>query len=90
MANALILLGNCVEVPELDATVPTWVDDAPYPDLVPIEAAMVSLPRPVDQREEINETLNARADGLRARADALRRPVIDKNAKDRMSEGVSP
>jgi hypothetical protein len=84
----LLLLGNCTDVPDLGAAVPGWVDDAPYPDLLPLGTALTPLPRPAEAAETINADLAARTARLQERARALQAPVVDDATRRRMDAGI--
>ncbi|SLN74372.1 hypothetical protein ROJ8625_04048 [Roseivivax jejudonensis] len=84
-AGALLLAG-CATFPEIDAAESADVATAPYPDLVPIGTLLAQQPPRATPALEAEVT--ARADALRARADALRGPVIDAPTRDRLSRGV--
>ncbi len=86
----LVGLGACVDAPELDRAVPGWVDDAPYPELIPLGPDILTAVPPEDQSQEIGDRLTARADGLKTRAGRLQAaPVLDEETRKRMAEGVS-
>lgn len=82
------LLTACSEIPELDAAVPDWVDDASYPDLVPLDRALAKAPLPRAQSAEIEEEVANRAAQLKARAERLNTPVVDEQTRNRMEAGV--
>jgi hypothetical protein len=86
---ALMVLAGCVEVPELDRAVPAWVDDAPYPDLVPIGPDITQRIPPDERASEIGDDLSARRDRLLRLARALNTPVIDDATRTRMDGGVA-
>ena len=73
---ALAPLAGCATFPELEASVRPGVRSASYPDLVPLEV----LEAQIDEDRigaGTQETLEARADRLRARAARLRRRNLD-------------
>jgi hypothetical protein len=75
---ALLMIAACAQFPDLDSRTSRASMNAPYPDLVPMDALLASLPA-MDRGEVITRGLQGRAAGLRARAAALRgRPVIDR------------
>lgn len=85
---AIVLLAGCADVPELDAQIPDAYLTAPYPDLVPLDLALVALPPPQQAAERLETSLQGRREALRARARALQTPVIDQATRDRMAAGV--
>jgi len=85
----LSLLGACIQVPELDDAVPDWVEQADYPDLIPLDGLMSETP-PEQQAARLEDSLTARSDGLKSRAKTLQRPVIDDETRARMQAGVHP
>ena len=83
-----LVVTNCAEVPDLEASVPDWVADAPYPDLISVDNAVTSLPPPEAVNAEITEDIATRAARLRDKARQLQTPVVDEAARGRMAEGV--
>ncbi len=82
----LSLLAACADpYPRADLT--AMDKAAPYPDLVPAETIRAGVPE-VRTTPEAQADLDARAERLRARASALRRPAIDGEARTRMQAGV--
>lgn len=85
----LILAGvaGCAQFPELDSALTDRARQAPYPELLPVETlkARVDAPR---ISETAAEDMAARVAGLKARAAALRRTVIDGATRARMQDGV--
>ncbi len=80
-------LAACAEFPEVDAALAAGEASAEYPALLPFEQLLdAEEPR---LTEEDDDVLLARAAALRGRADALRRPVIDRNTRFRMDRGVT-
>ena len=66
-----LTLCACIDIPEVDGTVLPEFEDAPYPDLVPLDPLLArAIPLGVDT-EETTLTLEARVAMLRARARAL-------------------
>ena len=91
MWRAAIILGflvtACAEFPEVDAALAAGDPDAGYPDLLPFE--QLAPDQDTSLSETDDEALLARAAGLRNRADGLRGPVIDRDTRDRMDDGVT-
>lgn len=83
---SLALLAACADpYPRADLSA---VDKAaPYPELIPAEAVRARVPE-ARATPETQSALDARAERLRARAAALRRPVIDDAARERMQDGM--
>lgn len=80
-------LAACAEFPEVDAALAQGDPAAEYPELLPFEVLLASdEPRVL---ESDDAALRARAEALRNRADGLRRPVIDRQTRDRMADGVT-
>jgi hypothetical protein len=83
----LSLLAACADpYPRTDLS--TMDKAAPYPELVPAETIRARVPE-VRTTPEAQADLDARAERLRARAAALRRPAIDGETRTRMQAGVS-
>ena len=88
-ASALLLAGAaCTQVPELDASIPDNLRNAPYPKLVQLDETLFAVPRPQAQSAEIEKSLAGRRDRLQSRARALNTPVVDPAARKRMQSGV--
>lgn len=74
---ALTLTG-CTQFPELDATIPAGVKDAPFPALVPLPPLLAQNSAVTADPVATTQGLQARVASLRARAQRLQnRPVID-------------
>jgi len=63
----------CSRVPQLEDRLPADLRSQPYPQLLPLDTALAQEPLPEEESAELSEALDARADRLRSRADALRR-----------------
>ncbi len=86
---ALVLIAACTQFPDLDSRTTRAAADAPYPDLVPIDALLSGLPPP-ERGERIARGLAGRAAALRARAAVLRgRPVIDARTRQRLQAAIA-
>ncbi|SFE65688.1 hypothetical protein SAMN04515678_11340 [Roseivivax sediminis] len=82
----LALLAGCATFPEVEAVESADVDTADYPRLVNIDTLIArTAPRATP---DLRAGVEARAAGLRARADALRGPIIDDATRARMDAGV--
>ena len=66
-AALLMALTACTQFPELDAVATPGVENAPYPRLVPIDDLIADPAPPRATKEDIAQ-VQARADGLQARA----------------------
>ncbi|QQA43676.1 hypothetical protein [Pelagovum pacificum] len=86
-----LLLAGCASIPALDGRVSDEVAALPYPDLVPL-GPVVAEGRALGQGgatgEALSTAVDSRAAALRARAAALRPPVVDDATRDRMARGV--
>ncbi|WP_156799280.1 hypothetical protein [Oceanicola granulosus] len=88
---AALALAACAEFPELDGRVTPAAAAAPYPDLVPLPpllAAADALGAAPDLSAPARAAADTRAAELRARAAALRPPVVDPDARARLAAGV--
>lgn len=85
---ALALIG-CTQFPELDGTVRPELENAPYPELVPLEPILASAQSIQVDPVQTESSLTARLAGLRARADVMRGAVISDAEKKRLGQGVS-
>ncbi|WP_163849382.1 hypothetical protein [Pseudooceanicola aestuarii] len=70
---ALFLPAGCARFPDLDATITAEARAADYPDLLPISDVLSVAEDPARLAPADGDSLDARAAGLRARADRLRR-----------------
>ncbi|WP_226621044.1 hypothetical protein [Alloyangia pacifica] len=85
----LALLGACTDFPEFDGSQSPGVANAPWPELVPLSGLLASQP-PTRAEPEMAENLDARAEALRRRAEALQQgEVVDSGTRSRMDGGVS-
>lgn len=76
----------CTPFPELDQSVDRTAQTAPFPQLVPLGPLLATLP----VADTFPQGPSAdRIDRLRARAAALRGPVIAPSTRARMTRGVS-
>lgn len=87
-ALTLAALAGCTSFPELDAAQTPGIENAPYPQFVPIETLLAD-DTPVSTTPEAMEEVAARVAALRARAARLSAgPVIDNETRARMARGV--
>ncbi len=84
----LVGLAACTQFPELDDRVGPLDPRAPFPALVPVEP-LVAQAQEVRVEETEQAALQARVAALNARADRLRRTVVDRDTRARMSRGVT-
>jgi hypothetical protein len=83
----VLTLSACAEFPEVEAALAQDSPDPEYSEFLPFEQLLtVDDPRLMDGDDA---ALRARAAELRARADRLRRPVIEPPILDRMEDGVT-
>ena len=91
MRLGLIILGlsvtACAEFPEVDAALEAGNRDDSYPALVSFDDFLE--PQEPRLNDSSDDVLLARAGALRARANALRRPVIDRATRARINQGVT-
>ncbi len=85
---SVVLLAACTQFPEVDTQTNDIDPRAPYPALVPLEPLLARADEP-RITEESTDALAARVAALRARADRLRRTVVDGQTRDRMDAGVA-
>jgi hypothetical protein len=82
-----LVVTACAEFPEVDAALSRGDPQAGYPDLLPLEALLSADDPRISETDD--RALLGRAAALRARANALRRPVIDRQTRSRMEDGVT-
>ena len=78
----LLCLSACAPFPEIGGS----VAEGPYPTLAPIDT-LLDAPEPQATPEEATNLAND-ADNLRARAERLRRPVLTRAERARLTGGV--
>jgi hypothetical protein len=81
------VLTGCTDFPEVDAALSRGDPQAEFPALLPFEDILSADDPRLSETDD--EALIARAADLQGRADALRRPVIDGQTRDRMEDGVT-
>jgi len=82
-----IALAGCADFPALDASVSDRARQADYPKILPLEAFFRQTARP--SASFLTGPLPTRARNLRARAQALRGPVIDPASRARMQAALA-
>jgi len=83
----IAMLSACTEFPEVDTALAKGDPKAEFPALLPFEQLLSADDPRLTETDD--EALLARAADLKARADALRRPVIDEQTRERMEDGVT-
>ena len=88
----LCVTTGCTQFPELDATLDQATLDAPYPDLVPLGPLLTQA----DGMAQTGQTsaaalasFDSRLARLRAQANRLRGPVVDRVTRARMARGIN-
>ena len=86
---AILCLGACTQIPELDEAVPNWVRRADYPKLTTLDPSVTTVVLPQDRSEEIEQEMTARQDNLERKANWLR--TLDANDTDQtgISDGIT-
>ncbi|NNE52921.1 MAG: hypothetical protein HKN30_11035 [Sulfitobacter sp.] len=83
-----LILAACTQFPELENTVRPEVQEASYPELIPLEPILATVEAsPVDP-VQTEAALETRLASLRARANAMRGSVLSSQEKKRLDEGV--
>ena len=70
---SLTALAGCSNDPELKNHLTPELRNADYPTLLPVEDLAPLLPAPAEESTRLENALDARANSLQRRADALRR-----------------
>lgn len=83
-----MMLGGCVQVPELGDRVSADLDDAPYPALIPLDKVLGPRADPQGEAEKVQNQIDSRRRALNAKARAIRSDVIDETAQDRLKDDV--
>ena len=81
----LFLLAGCSTFPQLDDRISPAAEAAPYPDLVALAPILAAADGAAGRSPPV---LAGRLAALRARATALRGPVVDPATRARMRRGV--
>ncbi len=84
----LVMFG-CTQVPELEATIPDHLRDAPYPELIALDEAFGTVHPPREQAGRIERQLAARRARLQSRAKGLNARVLDPATRARMREAIA-
>ena len=83
-----LALAACTQFPELDRTIGPEAEAADYPALIPLEPVLARVEGAPERNAETEAEVQARAEALRARAEALRGGVVDSETQERMRQGV--
>ncbi len=88
-AFSLSLLVGCANAPALDGRISAAAAAAPYPILQPLAPLLARAAEPGKITTPSMTRTDSTAAALRARAAALRGPVVDGATKSRMQRGVA-
>jgi len=83
----LIGLAACAEIPALEDRIDATARNAPYPTLINIDPLLAQAGQTASGTA-ITQDMTARIAALRARANALRGPIIPASLRNRMARGV--
>lgn len=84
----IAMLAACTQFPELDATVAPELENAAYPELLPLEPILAHASTDSIDPVQAQSDLQGRLAGLRARADRLRGGVLTGAEKQRLERGL--
>ncbi|WP_322866557.1 hypothetical protein U5922_010385 [Aquicoccus sp. G2-2] len=87
LSLALVTLAGCTTFPELDGTVPAHLEQAGYPQLVPVEP-LLARAETIQITDQTEAGISARVAALRARAARLRGTIVDQPTRARLKGGV--
>ena len=73
----LFTAAGCADIPDLEGSESAALRKAPYPGLIPLEAALGPPTDPVSEAAEVEEELTARGEALAKRAEALQNAEIN-------------
>jgi hypothetical protein len=85
-----LVLSGCADVPDLDGRISAQAAAAPYPTLQPLAPLLAQAAAPARVTPATTAAVDGDAAALRARAAALRGPVVDADTRARMTGGVAP
>ena len=88
MSVCALVFTGCTQVPELEATIPTHLRNAPYPELIALDATFETAQHPREQASQIDRLLAARRASLQSRARRLNTDVLDPETRKRMRDGI--
>ena len=83
------LLAGCADAPSLDGRISAAAASAPYPVLQPLAPLLERAAQPGRITPQTPRQLEGGAAALRARAAALRGPVVDAATRARMQAAVA-
>ncbi|MBU2357509.1 MAG: hypothetical protein KKB02_01030 [Alphaproteobacteria bacterium] len=89
LALVLIALCGCATPPALDDRISAAAAAAPYPTLQPLAPLLTQAAQPPRITAQTTSATQGDAAGLRARAAALRGPVVDAATRTRMQQGLA-
>ena len=84
----LIALSACAQFPELDGTIAPELENAPFPDLVPLAPLFAQADATSNNAPDVEAALTPRLAALIARAARLRGPVLSTAERARLTRGV--
>ncbi|MBS1303876.1 hypothetical protein [Loktanella sp. SALINAS62] len=88
MILGVVALVACTQPPQLNDRITPSAAAAPYPDLQPLAPLLAQAAAPGRVTPRTTATLTGSAADLRARATALRGPVVDDATRARMRAGI--
>ncbi|WP_343079682.1 hypothetical protein [Ostreiculturibacter nitratireducens] len=89
LASALVaVLSGCAQFPEVEAAMSPEAARADYPALMPIDDVLARAAEDGIAGPDLEASLQERAARLRARAAALRAPVVDAETGARLRSGI--
>ncbi len=83
-----LALSACTQFPALDRTVPTHLENADYPELVPVDPLLARATGGRIDPDQTEAVLKARVARLRARAARLRGSVLSGRERQRLAQGL--
>ncbi|WP_299967280.1 hypothetical protein [uncultured Roseobacter sp.] len=87
-AFVILCLAGCTRFPEIDAATDDVARDAPYVELVPLNRITDQAAPQSQESAETQETLEARAARLRARAARLKQAGLSDAERNRLQETI--
>jgi hypothetical protein len=84
----LCLAAGCTQFPALDRTLTPELQDADYPELVPLGPVLASAQRSGADPARQNTAIDSRVAALQARAARLRGSVLNGAERVRLEEGL--
>lgn len=80
-------LSACLDVPELEDSVPKDLETKAYPPVLPLDHVLDrDSGTPQEEKAEVDQEIKDRLDALQERTATLSEPILDEESRDRLSQ----